>query len=125
MKNQTKNLLFSFYFGSLDEKDRLTIERELLTNEEFLVDYLDLKRMLEDSALLSSSPSPGLWQKIKPQKSKGLWLSMSVGAIAASVLAFAVFFQAGENSSTELEQPSIQGALIDSSSEHFVSSGVL
>jgi hypothetical protein len=86
--------LLSFYFGALEEEQRLLVERELLTDSEILVDYLDLKRKLESAQEVPQVPSQKLWlqlrEKLEPRKKMIFSLSL-VAAIAASVLLFSIF----------------------------------
>lgn len=126
MNNQLKELLLPFYFGSLNETERVFVERELLSDVEVLVRYLDLKREVESAALLESQPSQKLWAKLrfgKPTSKKALF-SLSLGVAAAAALAFILmsdFLVKGQ----DLAQPDVQGILFDNSSEHSVSSTVL
>ena len=126
MNAKMQKLLLPFYFGSVSEDDRLTVERELLTDSEVLTDYLDLKRELEASSLPALEPSSSLWYRLKPktEKQKKIFFSFSVGAAIAAGLAVFFLFQT-QPKQTELIQPSAQRVLFDSSSELPVSSGVL
>ncbi len=121
-----KNLLLSFYFGSLNEDERLHMERELLTDAEVLTDYLDLKRELEAVDLATKAPSSSLWEKLKPktQREKRLYLSISLGAAVAAGIAI-IFVLQLQTKPTEFIQPPISNVLFDSSSELPASSGVL
>ena len=55
MTSKIQRLLLPFYFGAIKEDERLLVEKELLTDSEILVDYLDLKRTL----LLKTTQSYG------------------------------------------------------------------
>src|SRR5947209_5141220 len=96
MNNQTiKNLLMPFYFGSIGDRERLLVERNLLTDPETLVDYLEIKRKIESAETLPQSPSIKLWSKLKRQVSprKKTMVSFSIGvAVAASVLVCWILF---------------------------------
>jgi hypothetical protein len=123
---KTKGLLLPFYFGSLNDQERIEVERALLTDLETLTDYLDLKRRLEASPLPASRPSRSLWERLMPrtQKQKRLYLSLSVGAALAAGLAIA-FILHSRPKSTELMPPPVTRILFDSSSELPASSSVL
>ncbi len=113
--------LENFYFGALEESDRLKIEQELLTDTETLVEYLDLKRKIEFAKEIPAMPSPSLWRRlqaeIKPRRKLILSLSLAAG-LAASVLIAAMFLSnKTETTSTPL--------LFDSTSELSASSNVL
>ncbi len=61
MKSKIKSLLLSFHFGSIEDSDRIWVERELLTHPDVLVDFLDLKRSLELTEPIPSGPETRLW----------------------------------------------------------------
>jgi hypothetical protein len=126
MSPKLQKLLLPFYFGSVTDEERLLVEREMLTDTEVLVDYLDLKRSLEAAPLSALQPSALLWQRIKPKNpaQKKVWISFSIGAALAAGIALALLFRGGSET-PELTQPSANRALFDSSSEHSASSGVL
>jgi hypothetical protein len=118
-----KTLLLPFYFGSVNEEQRLAVERELLADPEALLDYLDLKRKIE-AAQDISGPTPQLWarlnQKIRPYRKTVF--SISVGAaIAASLLLVWLFLA----KPAELQNETGPELLFDSNYEHSLSSGVL
>lgn len=94
MNQNIKSLLLPFHFGSIEDKDRTLVERELLTDSEILVDYLDLKRSLESAELLPQAPSRSVWYKLQErvQAKKKFIIPISFGAVAASVLAALIFF---------------------------------
>ena len=121
-----KRLLLPFYFGSLTEEDRLRVERELLTDTETLVDYLDLKRSFESSALAIFSPSPSLWQRLKPKtaRQKRMYISLAVGSALAATLAAILLFKSQPQISEDLRPPMTE-ILFDSSSELPASTVVL
>jgi hypothetical protein len=126
VKKMTKNLMLPFYFGSVSESDRLYLERELLTDSEVLVEYLDLKRSIEDASLPETSPSPQVWTRIQSLRgvSKKSWISISVGAVAVAALLLIFVFN-GNIPPSEISPPQLEGVLFDSSSELSVSSSVL
>jgi len=120
----TKEMLLPFYFGSLNEEQRLVIERQLLTDEETLVDYLDLKRSIEGAALEQQKPSVSLWQKLKPKEKKKFYISLAFGsAVAAGLLAFLLLN--GRTQPVESMPQAVSNILFDSSSELPASSDVL
>ncbi|MBK9322705.1 MAG: hypothetical protein IPM97_07125 [Bdellovibrionaceae bacterium] len=95
MNQNIKSLLLPFHFGSIEDKDRTLVERELLTDSEILVDYLDLKRTLESAELLPHTPSKSVWLKLQErvQAKNKFIIPISFGAaIAASILAAFIFF---------------------------------
>jgi hypothetical protein len=126
MNPEIKKIMLSFYFGSVNEEERLLIERELLTDSEVLVDYLDIKRKLEAANILDSQPSQSLWHKMKPKNpvQRKVWISFSVGAAVAAGLVLFFIFQTAPDQ-IEMPQPSAHRVLFDSSSELPASSGVL
>lgn len=126
MNRKLKDLMLPFYFGSVNEEERLFVEREILTDTEVLVDYLDLKRKVEAAPLPNAHPSPSLWEKLRPksERQKRTWISISLCAAVAAGLAFFFLIQPVVQT-TEMIQPSADRALFDSSAELPVSSGVL
>jgi hypothetical protein len=126
MKLNIRDLLLPFYFGSVNEEERLFIEREMLSDTEVLVDYLDLKRQVEAATPLATQPSPHLWERLRPKTpaQRRAWLSLSIGAALATGLAF-FFLLHSTTQITEINQPSINRAIFDSSSELPASSSVL
>lgn len=123
-KNQ--NLLRSFYFGSLSEPERLQVERELLCDNEVLVEYLDLKRQLEAAEILPQTPSPQLWQRLSIQwDKKKVWV-FSLGLALAASLALLFVFKFQPSTGPTLDpSPVPTEILFDSSAELPVSSHVL
>lgn len=120
----SQNLL-SFYFGSVSDEDRLKIEREMLTDPEVLLDYLDLKREVEGAATVPQTPSPLVWQRLQSKTviSKRTKISLMIGlGVAAAIAALVVFL----NQNVE-PVPSLNGKaiLFDSGSEQFGHSNVL
>jgi hypothetical protein len=121
-----KNLLLPFYFGSVDNQERILVERELLTDPEILVDYLDLKRNIESAEAIPQNPSHSLWlklrSKLEPRKKTLLSISFAA-AIAASLFIGWIFISKPK---PQLSAP-INGnaVLFDSSRELPVSSNVL
>ena len=126
MNSEFKKLLLPFYFGSVTEEQRTLVEREMLTDPEILVDYLDLKRKVEMAQVLTLDPSPSLWEKLKPKAKvqRRTLISFSIGAALAATLALFYVFHTGSKYK-ELMQPSVNRVLFDSSSELPVSSSVL
>ena len=126
MNNYFKKLLLPFYFGSINDQDRLAIEQEMLCNEELLVDYFDLKRTIEIASSVPQLPSPSVFISLKAllPKHKKTWINLSIGAaIAASILLFYTFKITDET--YELKSPSAHRKIYDSSSELFLNSTVL
>jgi hypothetical protein len=126
MNHEIQPLLKLFYFGSIEENERLKVERELLTDPEALLDYLDLKRKLEAALEVPQFPSQRLWlrlkEKIEPRKR--MIFSLSIGAaIAASLLIFSIL----TSKPRKIDQKSSGSTevLFDSSRELPVSSNVL
>lgn len=124
MNYEVKSLLLPFHFGAIDDKSRLTVERELLSDEEMLVDYFDLKRKMESAAQVPQGPSAALWFKlqnhIRPRRK--FYFSLAIGAaVAASLVILTVMFfhtsNVGTQNSTEL--------LFDSNRELPANSNVL
>jgi hypothetical protein len=117
---KTHELLIPFYFGSLEEENRLAVERDLLEDPEILVEYLDLKRSIEAAQTVPQMPSQKLWGRLeKNLTTKKKWLySLSLGAaIAAALLLFFYAKPESQNHATEI--------LFDASPELPASSGVL
>jgi hypothetical protein len=119
----SKNLL-PFYFGSLDGQLRLDVEQKLLTDPEFLLDYLDLKRNLEAAETVPQAPSLQLWQRLSTRIPKRKYsYSLAFGlAIAASLVAIVFFF--GQSRPQSFSKYDTQ-ILFDSGSEPFSGVGVL
>ena len=89
-----QSLLLPFYFGAIKDQDRIIVERELLTDSEVLVDYLDLKRNIEAAEEFPRVPSKVLWFRLKKyiEPKKKTVFSVTFGAvIAAAVLICWVF----------------------------------
>lgn len=125
MKHKIKDLLLPFYFGSITDEDRTRVERELLTDSEILVDYLDLKRNIEAAELFPMSPSSQVWhrleQKINPRKK--MILSISFGAIAAMIVLSFIFIL--KPKSIENVQTADASEILYDSRELSISSDVL
>jgi hypothetical protein len=123
--------LKNFYFGSINEDDRLKIERELLSDSERLLDYLDLKRQIEATALLPMKPSNQVWQRLQtdPRLRRRAVVSAWIGVAAVAATLVFIFLMNYQNSaSTKLEEPthiSVDQVLFDSSREQSASLGVL
>jgi hypothetical protein len=89
MKNTKCEQLLEFYYGVVDENSRLTLEQKMLTDQEWVLDFLDLKRELEASTVFPNDPPIELWQRLSHRMSapRRHWLKLSIGgAIAASIL---------------------------------------
>jgi len=126
MNYKVKSLLVPFYFGSIEEAQRLEVERELLIDTEILVDYLDIKRKMEAAQEVPQFPSRKLWQKLSKQISerKRVLISFSVGlAVAASLLLCTVFIF--KSKQVDLPQSQKREVLFDTSRELPASSNVL
>jgi hypothetical protein len=128
MRNEN---LLPFYFGAIDDNERLKFEQQMLVDPEVLLDYLDLKRRIEGAAAVPQKPSPALWNRLVPKvrlsrKSKiTLALGFAVAMAASIVVAFLILQKtASIDSSTSA---GIQGhsILFDSDSEQFAHSNVL
>ncbi len=124
MMPESHSQLLPFLLGAVEEGERLEIERRLLTDEETLVDYLDLKRKMEAAREFPRTPSKQLWQKLSaplatPAKRR---LTFSIGgALAASLLAFWLV-----STKPKAQTPALTHSLLfDSSRELPVSSNVL
>ncbi len=91
--NPSEEKLLSFYFGSTSEDDRYRIEQDLLTDPEALLNYLDLKRKIEQAELVPQVPSQKLWSRLRPQtiSKRGKLISLGFGlAMAASIAFFSI-----------------------------------
>lgn len=124
MNKKIKSLLLLFYFGSIEDTDRTLVERELLTDPEFLVDYLDLKRGIEAAEVFPAAPSETLWLKLqeKAQPKKKFLLSLSFGAAAVAIIFTAILVI--KPASID-QKPTKHEVLFDSRSELSSGSGVL
>ena len=122
----TDNLL-PFYFGSIDDQERLKIEQKMLVDPEVLLDYLDLKRQMESAALVPQQPSRALWNRLQPKLSRRSRITIALGfavAVAASiVLAFLILQKPAANETSGATMG--EKILFDSDSEHFSHSNVL
>ncbi|MNJ96718.1 hypothetical protein D3C87_144490 [compost metagenome] len=123
MKDRNKNSLVEFYFGTLEDSQRLQIEKDLLLDPEMLLDYLDIKREIENAALIPQQPSPFLWRRLQPLvKKKSFYLTVAAGLIAASLACFYLIH------TSKVEENSLindSGILFDSGAEHSFTSDVL
>ena len=127
MTQNIKSLLLPFHFGSIEENDRILVERELLTDSEILVDYLDLKRNLESAELIPSLPSKSVWLKLQErvQAKRKFIIPISFGAaVAASVLAAFIFFHQ-PSQETKSQPQSNKEILFDTRTELPANSSVL
>lgn len=126
MSSKIKSLLLPFYVGAIDDTSRLMVERELLCDEEMLVDYFDLKRRMESAALIPNQPSPRLWKRlngrIKPSRRFYISVAVSAAVAASLVLLSALFFQ---QQPTETSVDDGREILFDSSRELPANSNVL
>lgn len=115
--------LTSFYFGALDEKDRLDVERELLSDPELLLDYLELKRSVEAAAPVPQTPSASFRRRLQaalPPRRRRV-LQWAAGAAAALLLLWSAF----HFSDHETDEPFRNGVLFDRGGEHSPVSNVL
>lgn len=123
MKAPTKNSLVKFYFGTLEESQRLEIEKELLLDPEMLLDYLDLKRQLEDAAQIPQLPSPFLWRRLQPATKRKTFYAAAIAGLAVATFACLYVFNNPKVENTSLI--SDNGILFDSGAEHSFTSDVL
>ena len=123
MKAPTKNSLMEFYFGTLEESQRLQIEKELLQDPEVLLDYLDLKRKLEDAATVPQKPSPFLWRRLQPVTKRKTFYAAAIAGLAVAGFACLYIFTTPKVENTPLI--SDNGILFDSGAEHSITSDVL
>ena len=125
----TNNKLLPFYFGSIDDQDRLELEKQMLLDPEVLLDYLDLKRRIESAAPVPQEPSPAVWQRLRPKArlSRRSRITIALGfavAVAASIVFAFLILQ--KPAATGVSAPTIgEKILFDSDSEHFEHSNVL
>ncbi len=124
MKTKYKNSLVEFYFGALDDEKRLLIEKDLLKDPECLLDYLDLKRLIEGSFEVPSQASPFLWQRLSalPKKKRNMML------VCSAIAAAAVFVMIYISVQPRLENQPVKykdGILFDTGAEHSSASNVL
>lgn len=127
MNQNIKSLLLPFHFGSIEDKDRMLVERELLTDSEILVDYLDLKRGLESAESVPQNPSKLVWARLqaRAQAKKKFIIPISFGAaVAASVLAAFIFFHRPSQETNQQVQ-SGEEILFDTRTELPANSSVL
>ncbi|HEX7675006.1 MAG TPA: hypothetical protein VF412_12585 [Bdellovibrio sp.] len=123
MKDKTKNSLVEFYFGTLEESQRLQIEKNLLLDPEMLLDYLDIKREIEDAELIPQQPSAFLWRRMQPlAKKKSFYLTIAAGLVAATLACFYFIHTASVKNNSFVND---DGILFDSGAEHSVTSDVL
>jgi hypothetical protein len=129
MKQKIQSLLLPFYFGSINSEQRTVVERELLVDTEFLIDYLDLKREIEFAEPIPNGPSVALWsslqRKMQMQTSrKYVWtFGIGIAAVAAALIFVFIFRPTAEIES----YPRTTGLkiLFDANSELPASSNVL
>ena len=128
MKNFDLNpKLTEFHFGTLSERERLVIERQMLLDPELLVNYFDLKRELEFAPSVPQEPSADLWRRLRAQvRSKPkFFLAISLLTAFASlavVLVMSARLFPENAASPEMKDKSI---LFDSKSELSTTAGVL
>jgi hypothetical protein len=125
MKPSLNRLLLPFYFGTIEERNRLLVERELLSDSEMLIDYLDLKRTIESAEPIPTL-SPKVWYQLKDRVKdrKKVLLPFSIGmAFVMILLIFSMVHLKNENreAKTSIENE----ILFDSNSELPASSSVL
>lgn len=125
-KHPINSYLLPFYFGSIEDSDRLMIEKELLTNPDILLDFFDLKREIEAAQLIPQKPSYKVWDRLKknipPQKSYFLKLSLGMG-IALIILCMSLFFIKSKDKNILTKMPN--EIIFDSNNELPASSNVL
>ena len=122
MTSKIHNLLVPFYFGTVKESDRLFVEKELLTDAEALVDYLDLKRQMEEAEAVPSL-SPKIWSRLQRrlQPRRQVIFGFSIGmAVLASLILISLYLKPAPTTA-----PQHQDLLFDSNSELSTNSGVL
>jgi hypothetical protein len=93
MKLESAEALLPFYFGTVDETERLRVERTLLEDPEALIDYLDLKRKLEAAMEVPVAPSAALWAGLSERlrrTPRSTWIVWGAGLAAAACLAVAL-----------------------------------
>lgn len=120
--NKTKNSLTDFYFGTLPESELLAFEKELLTDPELLVEFLDFKRAAEGANTVPQKTSPFLWKRLQPMKYKKTYWVVAAG-VAAAVLACIYMMTRPQTDFTP--QITDNGILFDSTSEPSFVSDVL
>lgn len=129
MKSENRSILVPFYFGAIEDSARLTVERELLTDSELLVDYLDLKRELEAAFAVPEGPSAALWERLRP-RTRAARRRLAVAAIGVALAAgVALCFEVAHPARSARPRaaspaPAATGVL-DSSGELSADSGVL
>lgn len=128
MKKNIKSFLLPFYFGSVNEDERLKVERELLIDTSLLTEFLDLKREIESAEAIPSGPSYSVWYSIKSKliaKKKVIIPAFGV-AVFASIIAILIFVDLNSTVPNKHEPAKGRTELIfDSSSELPASSNVL
>lgn len=123
MKPDREAKWIAFYFGSCEGEDRLAMERELLSDPESLVDFLDLKRRLEAAEALPQGPSLKVWKQLQsrwkahPQKAVPLAFGILLAACAMVLFMFYIH--------KDIQAPVQPHFLFDSFSELSAASNVL
>lgn len=115
-----KSQLLHFYFGTVDEAERLRMEQDLLTDTETLLDYLELKRTLENAEAIPSGPSPFLWSRLQSHVRPRYWYLAAAGLVAAGVIGFLIL-QTPQYTAAPVQE----GVLFDAAREQAFSSHVL
>lgn len=92
MKTTKCKQLLEFYYGVVDEKLRLELEQKMLTDQEWVLDFLDLKRELEAATVFPNDPPTELWQRLFQRLSapRRHWLGLSIGGAAAASIVVAL-----------------------------------
>jgi hypothetical protein len=112
-----------FYFGNLEDSRRLQIEKGLLQDPELLLDYLDIKREIEDAALIPQQPSPFLWRRLQPLvKKRTFYVTAVAGLIAATLVCMYIIYSSNVENTSLISD---SGILFDSGAEHSITSDVL
>lgn len=94
MKPDIRDRLVPFYFGAIQDEERLSLERALLTETDILVDYLDLKREIEGAGLVPAGPSPALLRRLSERLARmprRRIIAVSLGLAAAASIAVCLF----------------------------------
>src|SRR5580698_8975676 len=104
MKNPSTALLPDFYFGSLEETQRLKVEADLLSDPELLLDYLDLKRAAESAPSVPMEPSASLWNKLAPKTKRRRLALLSFAVGAAAIVAFVILMFPSKQSQSDQVQ---------------------
>lgn len=88
MTDFSRRRLIPFYFGAIESKERLSLERDLLSDPELLLDYFELKREIESAEAIPAFSSEAVFARLvkRIESPRTMAFGTLVGAIAASVL---------------------------------------